>query len=427
MWKKNPRIAIRARGNEYWVKNAENGLMGTLNKEGYFIWKYLDVSSDVSEIAQALAQKYQISVSEAQGDVETMLDIFLQHNLIQQGNPMNTPPHTPIEDEICTYNGPYINKAGLVVTNRCNFSCRHCYLDPSIKDDMTFFDWKEVVHDLKEMGCPEVMVTGGEPFLVPWIWDLLDLLEREQFIFTINTNASLLDTNKIQRLQNYNFLSLLSISIYGLTTDTMHHVTQRAYPPEQIFEACQKIKDSGIRAEYKYTVMRSTLGDLPLLSTIEEKYGISFQAFYKPLYSRIHGDSTPLQENLDEETMERLISKDLLVPLGKLNPLVHCGLERCSVNSDGNASICEISSKQHFGNVRSERLKTIWERQGQTYQSPLLDSTCLKCSVKEYCTRCDGISILEDDVEQNIIKPTPYLCQHAEAMAKITTRLSKGR
>ncbi len=77
----------------------------------------------------------------------------------------------------------------------CNIACEHCYIESSPTNDRySFLTPGEIVPFLDEVesafvGTGEFGFTGGEPFLNPWIFDLLSISLERGFEVLVLTNA----------------------------------------------------------------------------------------------------------------------------------------------------------------------------------------------------------------------------------------------
>ena len=93
----------------------------------------------------------------------------------------------------------------LELTDRCNHACVYCFNSCSPSQDvlreLNTIQWKEIIKKLADMEVFEISFTGGEPFIREDIFELLEYANKLGFDITINTNASLLDKNKIRKLK----------------------------------------------------------------------------------------------------------------------------------------------------------------------------------------------------------------------------------
>lgn len=101
---------------------------------------------------------------------------------------------------------------------RCNLRCIGCYAGQYTKaDDLPFELADRVLNEVKEMGVRGITVSGGEPFINPWLLDLFK--KHSDCYFLVYTNGTLIDENlakKIARLGNV----APSISVKGGQTET---------------------------------------------------------------------------------------------------------------------------------------------------------------------------------------------------------------
>ena len=97
-----------------------------------------------------------------------------------------------------------IYQAVFEITNRCNLRCPHCASDSGVAraEEMSLDQALHVVEDLRKLGCQELALLGGEPFLRPdwyeiavadWLRDLLcpaKVLKVDKAEITIDMNEN---------------------------------------------------------------------------------------------------------------------------------------------------------------------------------------------------------------------------------------------
>ena len=78
------------------------------------------------------------------------------------------------------------------ITEKCNFSCRHCYVssNPSVKDQLLKEDIISVIKQSSKYNCSGILFTGGEPFLHPDLNSILKYTKRRINPIHIFTNGS---------------------------------------------------------------------------------------------------------------------------------------------------------------------------------------------------------------------------------------------
>lgn len=79
------------------------------------------------------------------------------------------------------------------VTDRCNLSCRHCYLGDTPGETLALPAITAVFDEFERMGGMRLIVTGGEPLLHPGFAALSDAVRGRAFRSILVTNGTLLD------------------------------------------------------------------------------------------------------------------------------------------------------------------------------------------------------------------------------------------
>lgn len=103
----------------------------------------------------------------------------------------------------------------MVVTRRCNLSCKYCNEYDNKSPPVPLNQLKKWVDKLKELGTFSLTFTGGEPLLHPKIFDLASYSKERIPIVTLITNGFLLTKEKIVKLNEVK-LNGLQISIDGV-------------------------------------------------------------------------------------------------------------------------------------------------------------------------------------------------------------------
>lgn len=93
----------------------------------------------------------------------------------------------------------------IYLTNDCNLRCRHCWISGGEK--MEYLDFgiiQKRVFEAVEMGVRFFLLTGGEPFMHPDIEKIIScIMSQENVFLTVETNATMIDTEQIRFLSGY--------------------------------------------------------------------------------------------------------------------------------------------------------------------------------------------------------------------------------
>ena len=100
------------------------------------------------------------------------------------------------------------------LTRRCNLRCAHCRASAGkgASDELTFDEAKRVVDDIASFAQPILILTGGEPLLCPYVWELIVYAREKGLKPVVGTNGTLVDAFVAARLAEAD-VSRISVSI----------------------------------------------------------------------------------------------------------------------------------------------------------------------------------------------------------------------
>lgn len=111
----------------------------------------------------------------------------------------------------------------------CNLACSNCYIESSPKNDSLVFlsmeDVRPFVSEIldKNWQVDSINITGGEPFINPHIFDILELLLENNFNVLVLTNAYQLPANKLEKIKR---LDLKYKDQFSLRISLDHYTSQ---------------------------------------------------------------------------------------------------------------------------------------------------------------------------------------------------------
>ena len=89
------------------------------------------------------------------------------------------------------------------VTRRCNLKCRHCRAsagDCAVEGELSLDEAKAVVDDIASFAKPVLILTGGEPLMCEWVWDIIAYARERGMTPAVGTNGTLVDDEVARRL-----------------------------------------------------------------------------------------------------------------------------------------------------------------------------------------------------------------------------------
>jgi radical S-adenosyl methionine domain-containing protein 2 len=147
----------------------------------------------------------------------------------------------------------------------CNMRCTYCFA--KFRDvraevlpagHLSRPDAIEVVRLLAEAGFQKITFAGGEPFLCPWLPELIDVARNGGLTTSVVTNGSLLTDELVGELAPV--LDWLVLSIDSACPGTLRaagRVTgRRVLGPDEYLSICHRVREAGIRLKINTVVSR---------------------------------------------------------------------------------------------------------------------------------------------------------------------------
>lgn len=117
------------------------------------------------------------------------------------------------------YDNRFVRSVVWSVTGRCNYRCRHCYMDAPMGrlGELSQESAINLIDQMAECGVLCVDITGGEPFVREDIWTLIDRIQYHRItIGQVYTNGSLLNDTVLDKFEKRNLKPEFSISFDGV-------------------------------------------------------------------------------------------------------------------------------------------------------------------------------------------------------------------
>lgn len=127
------------------------------------------------------------------------------------------------------YRNRYTSRVFWSVTGRCNFRCRHCYMDApdTMLGELSTAEALSLIDQMAECGVLRVDITGGEPLVRSDLWQLIDrILSYKMTISQLYTNGWLLDETVLDEFEKRGLKPEIAVSFDGVGWhDWMRRVT----------------------------------------------------------------------------------------------------------------------------------------------------------------------------------------------------------
>lgn len=374
----------------------------------------------VKNIIDILSEKSGESRKKLTKEIKTFLKILEKKDIIKITNRKENEKNT-IKEIHMKYP---LDDAQIEITNRCNLSCKHCFNNSGSPhpNEMTTDVVLSVIDELSSMGARQVTLTGGEPFLHPDIYAIIEHARKAPMSVDIFTNGTLITQDIIEKIsksgvRRFNIsVDSINPSIHdefrgkkGALQKTLHGISllQKAkFPVKLVISLNQHNKNSIIDIlKYMKAHNISQFDVLPVRYSGRGVTGISVSP-EEFLQARIKIFKY-INEEFPEAFTEIYEKKE------------ECSIARNSIGikSDGTILPCPACDRtMGIGNIRDTNIKKAWETNKDlerirnfTTQS---DPKCSECEYTRFCKGCFAGAYL---THKELRRHDPYGCAQVKA------------
>jgi radical SAM protein with 4Fe4S-binding SPASM domain len=303
-----------------------------------------------------------------------------------------------------------------------------------------FDEYKRLLDELRELGCFEVVFTGGEPATYHQLTDLCEYARNLRFSVSIKTNAALLDDDTIARLRQLH-ITEVQTSLYSMKPEVHDGITRSKGSWAATTTALQEMYSAGQRLRLACVVMQSNFQHLSGLRAFARTINapISFDLIVQ---ARTDGSCGSVSERLLSSQLKWLdetgvFRNEIFVgsnPQVKPGDEVGYGMTRylpkdpdsrvcgaantlIAINPTGTVFPC-VSFNLPLGNIRNTPLQTILTNQTsnrlRSYRNRSFEE-CKRCQLEEACPRCMATNYAE---KGHPLSRVNYVCEVAYWMSK---------
>lgn len=337
----------------------------------------------------------------------------------------------------------------LTITSKCNIFCYYCFNDidydlkyRNTRENFWLEYWKDIVDHLHEKGTRVVILTGGEPMVAPFFWELLDYLKEKNMFIHINTNGTVLQDKILKRL-NENYSVNMMVSMHEFNNKDYYEVNRKGlemtFDIEKVpkkfqtlftdkVEQLRKVKyHKNISLEFLTILVWKNILNLEKIYEFGRNCGVDFHAWqFFRLYSTKNntGATKPMMELAINKMY--LLNKKYGVDYKIVDPVPFCvtkNIQRASEVIDGVLSdshdVKTIITTQGFVQMMSAYDNNFWNI-GDTSMEEIfasdfvykqlnngfLPKECNDCKYKESCrwgSRMDANIVYGDYGEKDPI------------------------
>jgi radical SAM protein with 4Fe4S-binding SPASM domain len=281
---------------------------------------------------------------------------------------------TPVRRKIFLHAAPTpsLRYLELMMTDRCNLQCRHCYLGEGQHRDLSFGAIQRIVDEFEEMRGLRLLLSGGEPLLHPHFWKVNDLLRGYEFRSVLLSNGNLITKAVAKKLRVHE----VQISLDGMKEG--HESIRGRGTFQKALQAIDQLQEAHIQVSVATMIHKKNIEEFDSLASLVESRNIK-------------------EWNVDVPCIEGRLKENegLWVSPLEAGPLLNygfgggihgsknnatCGAHLCAIFTNGWVAKCGLFSQEAVGSIE-EGLRTCWER---IPRIPLSDLAC-DCMEIEAC------------------------------------------
>ncbi len=351
--------------------------------------------------------------------------------------------------------GPLLGHLDIELTERCNNSCIHCYINLPAQDEeakqreLTDDQWKNILRQTADLGALSIRFTGGEPLLRPDFPEIYLFARRLGLQVVLFTNARLITPELADLLTSVPPLKKVEISVYGMRSESYDAVACAPGAFVEFRRGVDLLQERQIPFVAKSVLLPPNRAEMDEFetwtATIPWMNNHPTYAVFLDLRARRDSPSknrliTSLRLSPEEGVSLAArheytycsgmaqFSSSFMGPPG--DRLFSCGAgESGCVDSYGMYQMCMLLRHPdtvydlHQGTLHDALTKFFPRLREMRATNPAYLARCARCFLKGLCEQCPGKSWEEHGT---LDTPVEYLCQVAHAQARYLGLLTEG-
>lgn len=296
----------------------------------------------------------------------------------------------------------------------CNLNCKHCYnnIRASYLD---FHDESKIIEALDKILINEassnIRFGGGEPLLVPYIFNILEYLKDKNIPATLTTNATLITDSIAKRLFDCGVRNV-TVSLDGLEKNNDYIRGPDIY--KKTIANIKSLINAGIAVSFGTTINGINYKEIDQIIEVGKDIGVFGFNFFRYIpfnntYQELNLDKRKLlvisqkllnaranQDHRYKILYERFGFFSFLLDKRDNNATCQFISGRNTITSEGNLVVCHYINK-YLGNIWKESLKQIIKNYNATSKEMLfIPKECYNCDYAEICRGgCKGPSYVK--------------------------------
>lgn len=294
------------------------------------------------------------------------------------------------------------------LTYRCNEQCIHCYNEGAShcenetnkrgnRKELSFNDYRNVIDELCEQGMFKACITGGDPFMHPNVWDIIEYLYEKEVSVELYTNGQAL-TGCCERL-SFLYPRIVGISIYSAIAQIHDKITRLPGSYKRSIAVMENLSALGIPLQLKCCVLNLNYDSYKTIYALAEQFnalpqietnirntvdGNQFASNNLRLsdkqYFELFSDKN-IPQSIDDCSLGKIAERDYSCNACK------AGINSCTLTPEGNIIPCP-AFHMILGNVREKHIKEIFTGDKLNWWRSVKLTDYEECGSHDYCGFC---------------------------------------
>jgi MoaA/NifB/PqqE/SkfB family radical SAM enzyme len=204
------------------------------------------------------------------------------------------------------YNHLFLN-----ITSLCNSNCVFCEVNGlDHKNDLEFERIKKLIKEARDLGVRGVTFSGGEPFVYPKIWDLIDYTLSLGFDLNITSNGLLISNFSEEQFDVLKRLKNIFISLESADAKTHNQLRGGGDFFQKTVASIKKLAERNINVTIASVISNKNYLQIDDLIKFTKELGVR-EIVFQPLHVWTNYDSVEYLKSKDQMVLSPEESADL--------------------------------------------------------------------------------------------------------------------
>jgi len=337
-------------------------------------------------------------------------------------------------------------------TRRCNLTCKHCRAaaeDHAYNDELTTEESFKLLDQIREVGQPIIILTGGEPLLRDDIFDIAAYGDKIGLRMVMAPNGTLLNEDNVARLIKSG-IKRISVSLDGSTAASHDEFRGLDGAFDGAVNGIKTAKAAGLEFQINTVITKTNLDEIPAILALAESLGAAAHHIFLlvPTGRGKYIVDTAIDAKEYEETLNwfydqrdktslqlkatcaphyyRILRQRAKAEGKKVNFETHgldavtrgclAGTGFCFISHVGRVQTCGFLDVT-CGDIKTQHFKDVWENSEVFNKLRNFNNLEPKCGICEYKQVCGGCRARAYEATGDYLAQEP-LCTYQPARQK---------